>query len=136
MDQVWVRLATVLLLAFSLTAEDRPSVVHLTAIDYPRLAHWAGIQGTVKLALIINLQGTVSAVKYISGNGLLGEPAGEVLKKRTFSRCDAEECVYPMTIQFVLNGGPFSLWECKTEFDFDNPGAAIVSSQFAKAIVD
>jgi len=117
---------------------SRPSVVHIVGLDYPRLAHLASTQGTVEFLLSIGREGTVHSVKLLSGDGLLADSAAKTLTSWTFSPCKGErgECEYPMSVRFVLVGSPVNISECKTEFQFDNPGRIVVTSQYARAIVD
>jgi hypothetical protein len=114
------------------------SAVHIVGLDYPRLAHMAGVQGDVELVLTIGRDGAVSAVTTKSGNGLLVGPTADTLKKWTFSPCadTAGECRYSMSIHFLLRGGPLDISQCRTTFQFDVPGVAVVESQLAKAIVN
>jgi hypothetical protein len=115
-----------------------PTAVHIVGLDYPRLAHMAGVQGDVELVLTTGRDGAVRAVTRKSGNGLLVGPTADTLKKWTFSPCNdtSGECQYSMSIHFVLRGGPLDISQCHTTFQFDSPGIVLVESQFAKAIVD
>jgi|SRR5579863_4465487 len=131
-----MEMAAVLLLAASLTADQRPSVVHLTAIEYPYLAHLTGLQGVVKLVLIVDQRGVVSYVRSVSGPTMLSAPTATALRQWTFSPCASAECEFPLTIRFVLEGGPLYVQDCKTKFSFDEPDAITVETQHAKAFVN
>jgi outer membrane biosynthesis protein TonB len=131
-----MEIAAVLLLAASLTADQRPSVVHLTAIEYPYLAHLTGLQGVVKLVLIIDQKGAVSSVRNVSGPTMLSAPTATALRQWTFSPCASTECEFSLTIRFVLEGGPLYVQDCKTKFSFDEPDAITVETQRAKAFVN
>jgi hypothetical protein len=130
------QIATVLLLAAFLTAGERPSVVHLAAIEYPYLAHIAGLQGVVKLVLIIDQKGAVSSVRSVSGPTMLSAPTATALRQWTFSPCASTECEFPLTIRFILQGLPLYIQNCKTKFTFDEPDAISVETQPAKAFVN
>lgn len=119
-------------------AEPALQVAHIVGLEYPRLPHLAAMQGSVELMLSIGRDGSVHSVKVVSGNGLLADSAANVLKLWTFSPCSdtSGECKYPMSVNFSLRGGPVNISECKTEFQFDNPGQIIVASQYARAIVN
>jgi hypothetical protein len=125
-------------LAASAAGANSPSVVHLVGLDYPRLAHLASVQGAVEFDLSIGPDGAVSSTKLVSGNGLLAEPVAETLKKWTFTACvgAASECIYRMSVVFVLDGGPLDISECKSNFEFDSSGRVTIRSQFARAIVN
>jgi len=130
------QIAAVLLLAAFLNASERPSVVHFAAIEYPYLAHLAGLQGEVKLVLIIDQKGAVSSVKDMSGPTVLSVPTATALRQWTFSPCATSECEFPLTIRFVLQGGPLYVQDCKTKFSFDEPDAITVETQHARPFVN
>jgi hypothetical protein len=131
------QIAAVLLLAAFLNAGERPSVVHLAAIDYPYLAHIAGLQGVVKLVLIVDQKGAVSSVRSVSGPTMLSAPTSTALRQWTFSPCAAStECEFPLTIQFVLEGGPLYVQDCKTKFSFDEPDTITVETQHTRPFVN
>lgn len=119
-------------------SEGDLTAVHIVGLDYPRLAHMASVQGDVELVLTVGRDGAVRTVTKKSGNGLLVGPTADTLKKWTFSPCTETggECQYPMSIHFVLSGGPLDISQCHTTFQFDNPGVAVVQSELAKAIVN
>jgi hypothetical protein len=134
-----LRISILICAALALPAADYAvSAVHIVGLDYPRLAHLADMQGGVDAVLLIDHDGVVRSVRTASGNGLLADGAIKVLKSWTFTRCTKEggECEYPMSVRFVLQGGPVNLSECKTEFQFDSPDKIVVISQHAWAIRD
>jgi hypothetical protein len=114
------------------------SVAHMVGLSYPFLAHLGDRQGTIDLVLSIGADGSVRSIKTVSGDGLLAGGAAKELKAWTFSPCahGGGDCQYPMSVRFVLQGGPVNISECKTEFQFDNPGKIVVISQHARAIAD
>jgi len=117
---------------------DVPAVQHLIALEYPRLAHMAGVQGPVSVRLQIGGDGSFISAKALSGSGLLIDPLMKTLKQWRFAPCPEgpSACMVQISIQFVLRGGPLDISDCKTEFEFDAPDHITVTSQFAKAIVD
>lgn len=119
-------------------ADYEVSAVHIVGLDYPRLAHFADKQGVVELLLAIGTDGGVRSVRIISGDGLLAGSASNELKSWIFSPCahDGGNCTYRMSVRYVLQGGPVNISECKTEFQFDDPGKIVVISQHARAIAD
>ena len=131
-----IQIVAVLLLAASLSADERPSVVHLTAIEYPYIAHTTGVQGVVKLVLVIDQTGMVSSVKEMSGPTMLSVPTATALRQWTFSPCATSECEFPLTIRFVLQGGPLYVQDCKTKFSFDEPDAITVETQHTRPFVN
>lgn len=88
--------------------------------------------------LQISEEGAVKSVEIVSGNGLLAGPAAESLKKWRFTPCKgtAYDCKYPISIEFVLKGGPVDISQSTNEFEFDTPGRIVIKSQLAKAMVN
>ena len=130
-----------LVMMTALAAESEypnPGVVRVVGFEYPRQAHMASVQGVIQLMLQIGEEGAVKSVEILSGNGLLAGPAAEALKKWRFTPCKgtAIDCRYPISVEFVLKGGPVDISQSKNEFEFEVPGRIIVKSQLAKAIVN
>lgn len=98
----------------------------------PFFAHMAGVQGTVKLELSIDQSGAVSSAKSVSGPPILAAPTIDALKKWSFSPCTSGDCLFPLTIRFVLEGGPLYVNECKTKFSFDSPNLATIQTEHAR----
>lgn len=126
--------------ATSAAEPDSPGlrVARIVGLEYPRQAHMASVQGEVQFLLQIGEDGTVKSVEILSGNSLLAGPSVESLKKWRFTPCkgSGKECKYPISIEFVLKGGPVNISQTKKEFEFELPGRIIVRAQLAKAIVD
>jgi TonB family protein len=117
---------------------DVPAIQYLVALEYPRMAHMAGVQGPVSVRLQIGGVGSVISAKALSGSGLLIDPLLKTLKQWRFAPCteSISACMVQISIQFVLRGGPLDISDLKTEFEFDAPDRITVTSQFARAIVD
>ena len=59
-------------------------IIHKTSPTYPHLARQAGIEGTVSMELVVDVQGTVDTVKVLSGHPLLVPQAIQAVKEWTF----------------------------------------------------
>lgn len=129
-------MAAILLAAACFAADDQPSLVHSTAIEYPYIAHITGVQGVVKLVLVIDQKGAVRSVRYVSGSTILSAPTATALRQWTFSPCASSECEFPLTLRFVLEGGPLFVQDCKTKFSFDGPNLVTVQTEHARAFVN
>jgi TonB family protein len=116
----------------------KPAVArHIVGLHYPQLAHMAGLQGSVVILLTISRDGSVQAGEILSGNGLLASSAAATLKTWKFAPCDQDGgCTYSMNLRFVLRGEPRDISLCEDTFEFDNADQILVTSQFAKAILD
>jgi len=128
-----------LLVAFWVANAAEPvSVIHIVSFDYPLLAELTLRQGTVELVLLVGPDGSVRSTRTVSGDGILAMRASKGLMVWRFSPCKSGsgECEYPMSIKFILKGDPVNASECKSEFQFDNPGRIVVTSQPALAIKD
>lgn len=103
-------------------------VKRLVALEYPRLASLAVIQGTVVIRCKILSDGVVESATLISGHKLLGEAAIENVKKWRFE-VRTERTPPPITFDliytFVLQGVSFSS-VCKTTFSFEYPNFVTV----------
>lgn len=119
-------------------ADSGLSVVHIQSFEYPFLAHLAGEEGNVEIMLFVGRDGTVHSTKVMSGNRLLAEGAAKAITSWTFSPCtrNDSDCEYPISVHFILWGEPIVVSECKTEFQFDNPGRIVIRSRRALAIRD
>jgi hypothetical protein len=130
----------ILITALSLlsAADSGVSVVHIKGVDYPFLAHLAAVEGTVEIVLLVGRDGAVRSTRVVSGSRLLADGAAKALESWIFSPCKKKKgvCEYPMSLRFVLQGEPINIAECKSEFQFDNPGRIVVTSQRARAIAD
>jgi len=114
------------------------SIVHIQSFEYPYLAHLANEEGNVEIILFVGRDGAVRSTKVVSGNRLLADGAAKALTSWKFSPCNKPDgnCEYPMSIRFSLSGEPIVISECKTEFQFDNPGRIVITSRRALAIKD
>lgn len=73
-----------LLFLMSVPETNQLSVLHLESLEYPRLAWQARIEGNVKVAAHIGLDGKVSSASASSGHQLLQKAALENIKKWIF----------------------------------------------------
>ncbi|SRR5579883_420925 len=73
-----------LLLLMAIPGANQASLVHFESVEYPRLAWQARIEGDVKVAARVALDGKVSSVSASSGHQLLQQAALENLKKWIF----------------------------------------------------
>jgi len=74
-------LALACLLPLLVHAQIQPRLVYRAAPVYPELAKAMRIQGTVRLAAVIDADGTVAALKLICGHPLLVRAAMEAARK-------------------------------------------------------
>jgi len=118
-------------------AANAELAVHIVGFHYPRLAHMAGLQGDVVIALTIGGDGGVKEAKVLSGNGLLAVPSVNTLRAWMFAPCGQKPgCTQVMNVRFLLQGTPRDISQCEDQFEFDNADQIIVTSQFARAIID
>lgn len=75
-----------LLLLMAVPGANQPSLLHSESVEYPRLAWQARIEGEVKVAAHVALDGKVSSVTASSGHQLLRQAAIENLKQWIFVR--------------------------------------------------
>jgi len=127
---------TAILFAAYLAADEQPLLVHSTAIDYPYFAHTTGVQGTVKFELSIDQSGAVGSVKHVSGPAMLAAPTAGILKTWSFSRCTSGDCLFPLTIRFVLEGGPLYAQQCTTKVSFDGPNLVTVQTEHRRPYIN
>lgn len=73
-----------LLLLMTVSGGNQLSLLHFESVEYPRLAWQARIEGDVKVAAHVALDGKVSSVSASSGHQLLQQAALESLKKWIF----------------------------------------------------
>ena len=135
---VALRVLVLLTASFAANAGNLVSAIHIVSFDYPLISQLMAKQGTVELVLLVAPDGAVRSARTVSGDAILAMRAGKALMDWRFSPCtsDRGECEYPMSIQFVLKGAPVKATECKTQFQFNNPGRIVVTSQPALAIRD
>lgn len=109
----------------------------MTGLKYPRLAHFAGVQGKVELEAIVSRDGGVEEVHTISGPPLLAEWMKEALKEWLFTNCSqiSVPCRYKVTFVFELMTGSCEMSQCPNEVQIDLPVITIRSQQ-ARAIIN
>lgn len=81
------------LLALPARAADDRAVISRVAPSYPEIAKRMRISGMVKLEVTVSPEGKVTAVKVVSGNGMLGIAAMDAVKKWKFAPAAAESTV-------------------------------------------
>ena len=114
---VSIATAVALPLAFSLSAAD-PKLVHLSSIPeskvitrtqpvYPPDAIAQGVQGTVRVSIIIGENGHVLDAKAVSGSRLLGPAAAQSVRGWVFEPTTVEDhpvrVVTAVTVTFALD---------------------------------
>jgi TonB family protein len=105
--------------------------VLMEAPVYPLLANQAQIQGTVRLKLLLDPDGTVSRVEAESGNRVLIRAAIDNAKLWRFAPAGATRDGHPTVIEFTyifrldgtVNEHP------TTRFRYEHPYRAVVTSQ-------
>ena len=115
-----------------------PFPVKVLATSYPLLAHLAGVQGDVQLAVTVSSSGTVQNVRVVSGVGLLNDPAQTMISNWVFSACEGslQGCESRVTVHYVLEPGMCGNSDCPTEFQFDLPATVTIRSKHRPAIVN
>lgn len=126
----WVVVAAFLLSTPAQGGEET-SVKHLVALDYPRLAASARIQGDVVLKCMLNDDGQVKNTEVVSGHPVLAKDARENAAKWAFSPTTGsrdESRVFALIYRFRLEGVCFAP-NCTSSFSFDSPNQATVITQ-------
>lgn len=98
----WLRAGALILLAASLAApgraaDDRAIKTKVSPV-YPEIAKRMKIMGTVRVEATVSPDGKVTAVRVVSGNGMLGAAAADAVSKWRYAPADAES-----TIEIELN---------------------------------
>jgi TonB family protein len=122
----WVVVAA-FFLSTSAWAGEETSVKHLVALDYPRLAASARIQGEVVVKCTINDDGQVKNAEVVSGHPVLAKDARENAAKWAFGPAvgsKGESRVFTLIYRFRLEGVCFT--KCPSSFSFDYPNQATV----------
>jgi len=91
--QSFAALMLVASMAFPAHAADTRAVKSRTSPVYPEMAKRLRIEGLVKLEATVNPEGKVTAVKVVSGNGMLGLAATQAVNSWKFVPADAESIV-------------------------------------------
>lgn len=109
----------------------------VVGMNYPRLAHLAGVQGKVVLTTRVAVGGTVEDVRLISGDAVLAKAAKESLSRWLFSGCrsTSNACEAKVTFTFVLSG-ECDISSCPSEVQIDLPDSVTVSSKMPRAIAN
>jgi TonB family protein len=105
-------------------------------MDYPRLAHFAQIQGTVELQARISAEGAVTTITSKSGHSLLKEAARESLAHWSFTPCVAGDrlCITTIKLIFVIEGQcPL---DCKPEITINNPNQVTIRAKRLPPMID
>ncbi len=112
-------------------------VNRLVALNYPRFAAMAGIEGEVELVATVAADGSVKSVDVTRGIEPLARPAVETLTRWTFTRCvnTQSECRLTVTFSFRLTGDCRDSF-CPTDFEADLPHIVTITSKRARIIVD
>lgn len=97
-------IAVLCFLVLTLPAQVAPRLIRRVEPVYPPLAKTMRIQGTVCLAVVVDRDGTVAAIKLISGHPLLVKAAMDAVMQwgyRTGARA-----VISVSLSFSLSNGP------------------------------
>jgi|SRR5579883_2025687 len=106
-----------------------PSPRRVVALDYPRFARNAHLQGVVSLAVGVAADGSVSSVRILFGASPLAEPARDVVRRWLFTVCAAgKKCEMNLTFSFRLIGSCSVGSYCPTTFQIDLPDHVSVIS--------
>jgi outer membrane biosynthesis protein TonB len=108
----------------------------VVGINYPRLAHLAGVQGKVVLTARVLVGGSVGELRIISGDAVLAKAAKESLSRWLFSGCkSSSSCEARINFAFVLNG-ECDIANCPSEVQIDLPDSVTISSKMPRAILN
>ena len=101
----WLRAGALVLLAASLAipgrAADERVVKSKVSPTYPEIAKRMKIMGSVRVEATVSPDGKVTAVKVLSGNGMLGAAAADAVQKWRYAPADAESTVV-VELNFAL----------------------------------
>ncbi len=100
-----LRAGVLVLLAASLAipgraADDRAIKTKVSPV-YPEIAKRMKITGTVRVEATVSPDGKVTAVRVVSGNGMLGAAAADAVSKWRYAPADAESTV-EIDLNFAL----------------------------------
>lgn len=104
---------------------------HIRSIQYPRVLKFARISGLVKLQVSLSHDGTVAAVRTISGHRSLAEAATKAVKTWRFRRtCQSSDSVNQVEMEwrFVLEGSCRGN-NCEQSFEVTLPATVTVTSE-------
>jgi TonB family protein len=93
--------ATICLLVASVLHADIRKTAKTVPPVYPALALKMRIEGTVKVQVVVNDDGSVADVKVVSGHTLLTQAAVDCVKKWQYERGDGKS-IQPATVEFTL----------------------------------
>lgn len=119
-------------------ADRQTTPTRIVGLQYPRLAHLAGIDGRVKVMARIDRDGNPNQIVVQQGSPLLSEAAVDTLSKWHFSPFSDGPTTrdVEITFIFVLKGDPCDIQSCPTELQIDLPDQVTVTSRPARAIVN
>jgi TonB family protein len=90
-------------MAIAVQAQFAPRILRRVEPVYPPLARTMRIQGTVRLQAAIDLDGSVAALKLISGHPLLVDAAMDAAKQYRYEPV-SRWTIMPISITFSING--------------------------------
>jgi TonB family protein len=122
-------------------AAEAPKPIRFELVEYPRMAHIAGVQGSAELNARISELGQVKATKVVSGDRLFAKEAEKALKLWRFTPCSGDElaCTARVKFVFVLQGQCSSrarIDECRTEFRVDSPAQVTIHAKRIAPMID
>lgn len=122
---------------FAQTSAPQPIPKRIVSLQYPRLAHFAGIEGRVTLTATVGKDGSLGKIRATPENVFAGA-AKEALAKWLFSGCNRSSgCEVTITFTFVLRDPPCRADACcPEEFQVDWPEKVEVRAQRVLAIVN
>ena len=94
-------IAAICLFAATLLHADNRKSVKTVPPAYPAIALKMRIEGTVKLDVTIDPDGSVADVKVVSGHQLLASAAADAVKKWRFETADSKS-TQPINVEFNL----------------------------------
>jgi Gram-negative bacterial TonB protein C-terminal len=107
-------------------------VQKLIAADYPLLAQWANIQGSVELTCAVGSEGLIVECTATSGHALLQQAAIQNAKKWLFRRqngSDTDRSQVLLHYEFVLLDSKPVRTRPKVEFAFEFPNSVRIVSE-------
>ena len=108
-----------------------PGIITVIGMEYPRLAHFAEVQGEVKILVKVAHDGSVKDAVIIEGNRLLAEDAKRSAYRWRYSGCPQAlaSCEMRISFRFVLLDGTCDSSACRSEFQFDVPNSVTVRAK-------
>ena len=124
--------------SYGAPVEEKLAPKRIVGLQYPRVAHLAGIQGRVRLRVLVSESGSPETINIEDGSPMLAEAAKSALSKWTFTPCSAvqHKCEIEIAVTFTLSGDPCAIDSCSTDFQVDLPDDVRVIAHPARAIVN